>query len=329
MARGLFFSIITVLFWALEHVSLKVIVSHWPIEPAVFVCVNLLTASLVLLIIAGPGRLGLETIKQPHTWAYSLFSVLNNVFFVLAVGLISAAEASFIWRFNAVLTMIVVWFFIGRSTSVYDWIGTLIILGGCALIAAGFDPQIRDIALVIVFVGTLSMTLRTTVTEFHPTSNQSRTIKEQCRITGYVLLVTSAAFLLFILGMTYVSSSLTGRQDVFGMVAAYMPQRSDFFDPPTIWSAMLLGAFLTAIYNYCQFVATRTAKSEIFIMVTALVPFVTYAFELIASVLGYAPAPEMSTRSLTGGCLIGAGAIFIIYMRFHRARREKVTRAVA
>ncbi|MEQ9087064.1 MAG: EamA family transporter [Pontimonas sp.] len=328
MTKGVFFCIMTVTFWALEYIAMKLIVSNWSIQPAIFVCVNLLCAAIVLLIVAGPGRLGLETIKQPHTWAYSLLNVLNNVFFVLTVGLISATEAAFVWRLSAVITLFVVWFFVGRRLPWTDWLGGLGVLLGCLIIMNGFDPMIQSLAIGIVLMGTISRTLLTTVIEFHPTSNQSRTIKEQCRTTGYVLIVTSATFLVAILGIASVAESYADRNDLFGLLARLMPATADFFDPATIWSAMAMGGILTSIYSYSQFVAARVAKSEVLMMASIFVPVITFGFEYIAQFAGYLTVSEIAPRTLAAGALIVASAVFMVFMRFRASRRDSVAPAV-
>ena len=250
-------------------------------------------------------------------------------FRILTVGLISATEAAFVWRLSAVLTMAVVWFFVGRKLPWSDWIGGVGVLGGCLIIMQGFDPAIQSLVISIIVMGTFCRTLLTTVIEFHPTSNQSRTIKEQCRTTGYVLIVTSATFLVAIMGIAWAAEPYTGREDVIGMLARMLPTMGDFFDPATVWAGMAMGGILTTVYSYSQFVAARTAKSEVLMLASIFVPVITYAFEYAAELGGYLTASEISPRTLFSGLLIVGSATFMVYMRVRRTRREKLARAAA
>ena len=321
MNKGVLFSFAVVLLWALENITIKGILQFWEIQPAIFVCINLMMGAMVLLIISGPGRLGIETVSKPQTWIYSFLRVFQEILFVMALALISATDAALLKRIEIIVVLFLAWTSFGRTPRWFDWAGGAFIIGGWLVVAQGIPPEIQAIVIGIAILRAVSQALQAVISEVHPTTNAARTIKEECRTAGFILMVTSVSLLTFLFGLSAIVESSTSRNDVYGAVISFLPHWEDFFHIPTIWSAMALGVFLTSFYSYFYFVAIKTAKSEVFMSASALIPLFVFFFEYLASLFGYGDTSGITWENLLSAILIGFGALFIIFMRHHRARR--------
>ena len=316
LTKGIFLSFITVFLWALYDVCIRFIMHSWDIDPMVFVSFTNLFGALVLLVIAGPGRLSAETLKSPHTWTFSSLYLLRDILYVFILALISATEANFILRLTIVFSLLIAWASFGRKPSKHDLIGNLFVLGGVCYIALSLDESIRALAIFLLIVMSIVHTLVTVISERHPTSNKAESIKDRCRVTGYVLLATSFVFLSLLLGGALAGSSMV-ESTSNAQLLMLLPDLSSFIDPATILSATVIGLSLVAVSNYFYFYATKLAKSETFLMVTALLPVFTFGLEFLASLFGWLDLTSLSQSDLVAGLVITLAAVYMIVMR-HR-----------
>lgn len=314
MQKGLWLALATVVLWAADNVYMRLAATYWDVQPLVFSVFMSFMAAVTLLVIAGPGKLGVETLRQPHTWAYSVIVICINIALLYAFKYFTATQTTLLIRFSVVLSLIVAWMFFARRPGRHDAIGTLVTLAGCGIIIVALPAEMRPLAMFFMVLLSLILTLKTVVTETHPTSNKAETIKQRCRTTGYVLLVTSFSFLLLSLMGAAAKDSMAGL-DAESFLARSLPSLADFAHAPTVFSALLGGMLIIAAATYSYFYSTRLIKSETFLMVSTLVPVFTYAMEWALSLTGLLEVTTLSTPDLLAGALIVGAAMYMVGMR--------------
>ncbi len=324
LQKGILLSFITVLLWSVFDIFARYAAVNWHVQPMLFVSFATLTGALTLLVIAGPGRLGIETMRKPQTWAYSAIEIIQTILTVLALALISATEVALLFRFTIVLSLIIAWFFFRRPFYGSDMLGALFVLAGCGLIVWHFPPEVKIPALVIMLLATLGRTLITVITEVHPTSNKAETLRDRCRCTGYVMAVSSLFFIALALLAAWFRASLPPEMLVEYPVIATFPLFSDFLDPVTLVAATALGVLNFSIATYYYFYATRIAKSEVFLMVAALNPVMTFFMEMGAGALGWFDTSRLGGVDVIACTLIVISAVFMVAMRVRRVVQTRL-----
>lgn len=316
---------ITVLLWAVDTVYGRWAVTVLNVNPAIFSCVSLLAASTVLIIIAGPGKAGLETLRRPHTWAYGMFQIMLSISLNWGLTFVSATELTFLSRFSIVLAVIFAWMFLQRKPSWQDAISLCIIGLGLYLVAIQTAPEGRIPGLLCILGVALFQTLRTMIAEVHPEAVQAQNIKSRCRVTGYVLLVTS--FCLLSLTVAGAALKLTLADDPTMLqaipVLASMPDWQDVLRKETIYSAVLFGGTILPLAMYLYFYVARLVKTEVFMSMIAFLPFFTYLAENILANAGILKPTIIPPSLLMCGAIIVLGAIFMIYGRHKAAQSQR------
>jgi hypothetical protein len=324
LQQGLMLSFVAVALWALNAVVKRFIAVHYTVEPIIFTCVSLLAAALMLILIAGPGRLGVVTLKKPQTWAYGFFEILVGIAHLSLLMLVSSTEASFLTRLSVFFSLMAAWLFFERQPKSGDTIGSLIIVLGIACIIAQMRPDlIIPVVLVTVFCE-LAVTARTLCAETHPTSNQAESIKERCRVTGYVLMVCSFFFIALTLLLAWAKSATVTTDATFVAVFGLVPNLADFKHAPTLLFGILYGAGLLAVTRYYYFYAARVAKSENLLAMGVLAPFITFGFEWGASRFGLLDISTVNLQVFAWGLLSLAGAVLMLWLRYQRDKRRQL-----
>lgn len=313
----------TVLLWAVDTVYGRWAVTVLDANPAIFSCVSLLAASTVLIIIAGPGKAGLETLRRPHTWAYGIFQIMLSISLNWGLTFVSATELTFLSRFSIPLSVLLAWAFLHRKPSGLDSLSLLIIGFGLYLVIGQTNPDGRIPGLLCIASVALFQTLRTMVAEIHPEAVQAQNVKTRCRVTGYVLLVTS--FCLLLLTMAGAAMKVALADNPVGMqvipVLASMPGWEDVLHRPTIYSAVLFGGTVLPLAMYLYFHVARLVKTEVFMSMIAFLPFFTYFAEHSLANAGVLEPTVIPPALLGFGSIIVLGAMLMIYGRLRRARQ--------
>ncbi|TKW61682.1 MAG: DMT family transporter [Blastochloris viridis] len=322
MMKGIFFALTTVLLWGLDDVFCRIVLTNWTIQPIVFTSFASFSAAYALLIIAGPGKLGIATLRQPHTWLYSFLVVMVNIGVIYLLSLVSATEKALLIRISVIFSLIIAWMFLNRKPYWSDLVGASVILLGVGLVIAHLTADIRVLAVITLLITALFYTARMVVTETHPTSNQATTIKDRCRTTGYVLMATSFVFLSFSLLGAWLKVQIPAEQLLANPLLAAMPSLSDFTSPATVFAGILLGLFNISLSTYFCFYSTQILKSEVFLMISGITPVFIFGMEYVASLFGLLDLSSLSPIDLLAGALTIGGGLFMVGMRFRRTRMQ-------
>ena len=313
MNKGLSLAFTTTILWAIYNVFARYSVGY-DINPAIFVCIGFMSAAFILLLIAGQGKLGVETLRSPSTWWYSLFGLLEHIITLYFFIYVTSTEGSLMQRLNVIMAMFIAYIFFSRKPAKSDLFGGLVISSGVIAIIMNLDAEIKGMALLCLFGAVTTQTIKTFLAEVHPISNKADTIKDRCRVTAIVSFATSIAFLLVILVIAYIKGSLMLAGDVPVLVSS-MPDLSEFLNAKTFLLALVFGVIIEAPSIYAYFYSVMLVKTEKFMAIAALVPIFTFIFEYTLDVLGVLDASSITNIDILAGAIITLGALYMVYMR--------------
>lgn len=327
MERGLLMAFTAVFFWGLLDAGSRYAVVALGADPWVFSCLNLVVGAAILLMIAGRGSAGLETIHKFHTWIFGFFRVLMTLFLVFAFTVLSASEANFMLRINVVMGMAVAWLLFKRTPSWTDAPGVLLLVGGFSTLVWNQGDAQLYWAVGLVVAAAACDTVLTVVAETHPTSRKASGLHARCRYTGFVLLVTALFFFVIAMLLAFTGnalSSLTTPGSAFAQVMTHTPQLADFVHVPTWVASILIGSLLRAPSMYLYLYAARLLKTENLMMAATLAPFATLGAESFFVAAGVLEAPTLDMLDVAAGVTMTFGALSMVLTRMMRSRKEIV-----
>ena len=309
-------SLITVILWAISDTFIRYSVSTLDSNPILFTFIAQISAALVLLIIAGRGPLGLETLKYFRTWTHGLFSVLTTLSFVFGVSYVTATEGTLLGRFDIILGLILPWILLSRQPSKHDLLGMIVIAVGLALVVYNLDEEVRLYAVIAFSLNALFATLRTIDVELHPTSIQASTnVKDRCRVSGVIMLSMAGLFLIiYVLNSTITSLYYSDISDD-SLWSSVFPPLSLIFTKVTILSALVTGMLSLAPAMYFYTYSAIEAKTEKFLMVGCLLPVFTYLVEMFFSSLDMLDLGTINYADILAGALIIMGSVYMVIKR--------------
>lgn len=317
MWLGIVLSLLTMFFWALSDVLLKVASVHFAVHPVLFISLTSLVSSLVLLLIAGPGTRGINTLRSPHTWSYGTMNVVQDMSQMFALVYVTATVMNFMNRLTIPLSLLLSFIFLRRKPGRYDLIGVVPVMLGLWFIASNISEDIKVPALFWLVFSAAASIICAMIGETHPESLAADDIPTKARVTGYVVMACSTCFLLAMWLMATAKSAMPEAIQGFG----WLPTYDDFLNPSTFLFAVALGFTVMPFALYFFFQATRVAKNEVFMMISSLLPFMTFAMEWLFSKAGLLDINQLKSSDLLFGVLIVAGALIMVYGR-HRASKK-------
>ena len=315
MWMGIILSLLTMFFWALSDVLLKVASVHFAVHPVLFISLTSLVSSLVLLLIAGSGTRGINTLRSVHTWAYGMMDFLLYLSQMFALAFVTATVMNFMNRLTIPLSLLMSFMFLHRKPGVYDLVGVVPVMVGLWFIASHIPDTIQVQAMFWLVFSAVASTICAMIGETHPESMAADDIPTKARVTGYVVMACSACFLLAMWAMAAAKAAMPDAMPGFGWVPTY----DDFLNPSTFLFAVALGFTVMPFALYFFFQATRVAKNEVFMMISSLLPFMTFAMEWLFSKAGLLDINQLKGTDLIFGMLIVGGALVMVYGRHIRA----------
>lgn len=286
-------------------------------HPIIVICQSMLFGGVMLMLLAGQGRLAKDALTAPQTWYYGVSYLGATALFVYALHYISATQMSLLIKTVIPMGFLVSMIVYKRRLSLTGWIGFFLVSIGVVVVGYELKADVFWVVIFIVLFFSLFETLQALMSGTHRTSLiAKRSIKDTMRVTGIVLAVTGVMFLILSLGMAFgVQSNILSH--------AFFPTFKDFLNPYSFGLAALYGFFGLSIIRYSEFVATREIKFEMFLTVTTFSCVTTYLFEQLSGALGLlAPAP-LSTLEIAGAFLIIIGSINAVFARISSVYREQ------
>ncbi|HAG52719.1 MAG TPA: hypothetical protein DCL21_02920 [Alphaproteobacteria bacterium] len=318
MKKGWIYAYLTALMWAVSAMYLKTISSYVEnVNGLVVVLLSMIGGSFLLLIMAGPGRLSIETLKSSYTWSFGTLQILTNLFCFAAYATgLSVIETTLLARSTIVVSIIYLFLVTGKLV-IKSKLGVASILLGLALVISTIPMEFRYQGLFWIGLIVVSMVLRTRVAEKHKQSNYATgDYKSEMRVTGYILAITSLiyAFILF-------SAMKLGFNESMPHI---VPNKEMFFSMKPFFLALGVGAVIMAVMRYTELIATKHIGGTNFFTVLAFVPAFTLPVQYVASLFTNIPAPTLLPLEAVGGALIIASAIRIVKKSNNQKRAPKL-----
>ena len=314
---GLIFSFLVVLFDVFYDVGTRVAAVAFDIKPMVFVFVVYISAGLGLLMLAGPGRLGAETLKSPYTWLFNGVNVLLTFFFLGIIHYVTATESNMVVRIS--VTIIILYHFLFSRTKVqnYEWLIAGMIALGYGLLIADLPEEHRVPVMIFGGLYALVLVVRALVSEAHPASNSAQDKKEEIRVTAYITLSVGYLFLF----ISLLGAALNVSQE--GSLSPYLPVFSDFIHVPSILFGIVVGLVFEASSMFFFFKANKVGGSKLYTQISALLPAMTLLCEYLVSLTGVIDIDSLSRLDVIALALMTTAAILSAIMRTRNPEEEE------
>ena len=270
-----------------------------------------------MIVISGPGKGGVQTLTSPYTWAYCLLNVLFAICEVYTYSLSTTFEGYVLYRSGLIVTIVVAALFFNRKLQFNDFIGSAFILLGVVYVGSNLGQEIKFEVLLTVILGTFLWVSRTFIAEFHDTSKNAKSIKDETRVTGFVLLVTSLLVLVI-----YAIIGFVGDEVGFASLDRNLPSLSDFKNVEGITASIFAGIFLVSFAKYAYFIAAKDVQTENYMVIATLGILLAIILEYCAFTLGIMPYDAVQLKDVAAGFMVIFGAFYIMYMR-HRMQAKK------
>lgn len=290
-----------------------------PLEahPIILICQSMIFAGIILMALAGPGRLARDAILAPHTWYYGICYLGSTALFVASLDYISATEMSLLGRASIPMAFVISILIFKRHIPLFGYVGFLFMLAGLGMVVTHIPSAYMGIVCLIVLAFAVLQASQMLLSDIHRSNNKAKkSIKNSFRVTGVVLAITAIMFLL--LALFGAAAAEFGKLET----GKLLPTFADFLNPGSFILAIIYGVFGLAVIRYSEFVSTREIKFEIFLAITALSSLTTFAFEWLLDVLNLAVMNPLEPIELMGAIVVILGSIVAVHARHLAVKRE-------
>ena len=289
-------------------------------NPSVYAGLSMFTASFFLIMLSGSGKGGLETLRSTHTWLFAFFQIILVLIEAYSYWFVTATEFNFLLRISLITSLILSFIFLSRVPKRHDYVAMAGVLIGVAIIGATLPEETRIVSLVLLAVYSILFSLRAIITETHPASNAAKTMKEQFRVTGYTLFVTSLFYLIFyfLAGIIF---------DELNLGAEFsLPSLADFSNSKGIFMALIAGIFIIPAFFVLNFMANKLVKNEKYIAIITITPVTAMILEKAGS--HFTPlinASSIDRYDALAAVFIIGGTLFKIYFDIKADSKKEKT----
>jgi len=290
----------------------KLVAVNKDVNILAFTCLMMLSSSFILLVIAGPGKLTKESLKTPHTWIYGILETITVAVGIMIMVYISATEAAALSRTTAFFALGISLLFLNQSVNKIELIGSGFLIFGFMFVINGMDIPIETKGLVIllIIVKNILQASKKITAEVHKTNRKSKTFKEDLRIVGIVMGVTSVivSTTFILLAVFQNSYNLTIHKDI--------PTIMDFLNFKTFVLAFISGIILLSLNKYLEFYVSKTLGAKYLMAMASLQLVGVYFLEVILSNFGILEMKVFSPESILALSIIFIGNIIIAMSGF-------------
>ncbi len=325
MRKGFGLCLIMVFLWSLGNILKRYVAVEYGVNPVIFSISSLFAASIFLIIAGGPGKLGIATLKNIYSWAYGFFEVLITISVMFLFVYVSSTATSILTQVSVVMICILSFIIFKRRIFLTDIIGSIVILCGIAQVIMNTDQEIMLTVTMITLLSATLVSLRAIITEAHPLSSKAEGIKQRCRVTGYVVLVSSVFFMILFTALSYIKQQYGGDNYIITNIFKTVPNQSDFFDSNSVLAGVIFGILILSLIRYFYFYATKVANSDNLLIFGALTPVITFLFEKIFIACDLLPEHAVTIEYLYWGATISAGSIIMILGRIYFIKYKKLS----
>ena len=275
-------------------------------HPVAFLVYAMPVAAISLLLVSGPGPDWRQVITHPLSLAVGSGIIAMEAVYYVLLTLVTPTDGSLLVRLG-VPVAVALGVLLGRGRP------TALALAGAAIIVAAvawFTPRMQTTApWTALALGTgcaVIMTLRSFAAEYHPWNRQARSIIEKMRVTGLMLLVTSA------IGAGLVLAVVAAAANGLITAPAWLPTVRDLTHPPTIALALFVGILVLTAMQYLGFSVVVKIGTESFIATTALIPVATLVVQEAAVRTGLLAPIAIDSQVLPPMAAVIVGVALVI-----------------
>jgi diguanylate cyclase (GGDEF)-like protein len=293
-------------------ITQKFVAINGDINIIAYTCLCMLSSSLILLIMAGPGKLTKESLKLPHTWIYGLLEM-----FTLSVGVaimiyISATEAAALARTTAIFSFILSIIFLSQPTNKFELVGfVILVIGFLYSIELILLPAELKISLVfLIIIKNFLQASKKITAELHKTNRKTKNFKEELRVTGIVMAVSSLLVSLVLATLAYI-------QDMYDIqIHDQIPTFADFVNFKLFLISIWGGIVVLSILKYFEFYVSKTLGAKYLMAMASLQIIGIYFIEKFLSLFNLIEMKDFSTENFIALGIILAGNITIAMAGF-------------
>lgn len=279
----------------------------WGAHPVAFMCIAMPVAAVSLLALTGPGPDWRAILTHPLSWAVGSGIIGMEAAYYVLLAWVTPADASLLVRLTIPVGLVLAFLFAGRRPKRLGVIGALIVLAGIAGYLTAMQPDARLAGMILAGGCALIMSSRNFAAEFHPWNRAARTVSDKMRVTGLVLLMTSATGIAIVAG-----AMVLGAAGVLPPTPA-LPTLASFMHLPTIGLAVFCGAVVLTAMQYLGFSTVVKIKTENFLAVQAFTPLTTLALQSAVVAAGLLPPQHQSPPFLVAVGVVIAGVMLVIW----------------
>lgn len=296
-------SALTVIYAIAQHAGAHIVV---------FILYTMGFAAAGMLVLTGPGERAIEVAFARQSLAFGFSTVMLEAFYFQLLGVLSPAETSLALRLAVPVSLLIGWLFFARAMNRWIWIGIAIIVAAVVPILWIAPVDARATAILLALICSLIVSVKTFASEFHPANRAARNVNDKLRVTGLVVAAATVIGAAIILPLTFFAAL-----GVFSS-PALIPPLEAFWHPPTLVTAILLGAPVFIAMTYLTFSSVVKIGTESFLATSAFTPFSVLAIEALAALFGLLDVTAFDAALLPFIALGIIGVLIVVHAR-HRS----------
>lgn len=327
MYKAAVFSLLTILCWAVSNTFLRYGVVENSCNPFVLACINVLFSGLTMVLVGSRG-FKLKTVAADYqTWVFGALQIFRNFFMIMAFVYVSATQANLLANIEIIFSIFVVWWVFKRRPGMVDFVAMFFIFAGCFILVAGLPFDVMVKVTVFVCISAFLNVLRTVFAELHKDNKPQTVIRERLSMTGWILLLSALAFIIFTVILGFVIYLLP--ESVYENVSfvKLIPAPEEFIAPNNLLCGMINGICFYSISMFCYWYAISLSNSEYFMMFRSTQAIFTYMVESLAGVFTVLPILTLSTNDWFAAVTIILSSACMVLMRTKRG--EKLRKLMA
>lgn len=277
----------------------------------VFILYAMGFAAIGMLAMTGLGRDPLKVALARESLVFGWSTVLLEAFYFLLLGFLTPAETSLSLRLAVPVSLIVGWLFFQREMTGRLWLGTALIVAAVVPILMGVEDDARIVVGLLALVCSLVVAVKTFASEFHPANRAARNLYDKLRVTGLVVLATTLIGAAVLLPLVLLAAAGVVPQ------GSFMPPVVAFWHPPTLVTAIVIGAPVFVAMTYLTFSSVVKIGTESFLATSAFTPFSVLAIEYLAAAFGLLTLGTFDMRLMPFIALGIVGVLIVVHARHH------------
>jgi len=299
--------IMGILIYPTGTITQKFVAVNTDINIIAYTCLCMLSSSFILLLMAGPGKLTKESLKLPHTWIYGLLEMFTLSVGVAIMVYISATEAAALARTTAIFTFILSIVFLNQPTTKIEMVGFVVLIIGFlyAVELIQLDPKLKISLIILIIIKNFLQASKKITAELHKTNRKAKNFKEELRVTGVVMAVSSLLISVVLVAIAYV-------QEKYNIsIHQQIPTFNDFLNFKLFVVSIFGGIIVLSILKYFEFYVSKTLGAKYLMSMASLQIIGIYFIEKALSFFNLMEMKDFSTENFISLGIILLGNIII------------------